>query len=406
MTEKRNITKEDIFLEARLRAEGCQVEVKKVGKEWEHGNIYQSVVLDGCDIVMGLWQNPASHLKVIFDGDNATISEGDEILGTGTPEERASWRDKPLSDGTPVQSAGIPWNADILSIIMGQVGCAHAAGGKACKYCFMAAIPAGTTMPTMPPSDFERGKARAVEAIIVALQNGWRGEILFTGGTPPRARHGKITDEMERIINQMRDAVGEEVLSQNQIAEALFSPPDDLGLLHRWKDIGLNSTEFDTQIVAPDYFKAICPGRGEKSRWIEAQIASAEVFGRGRGATTGIVIGLEPMAGLLEGIEELISNGVFTQIFNFIPIPGGPYGGMMPPSAAWFVEAAEKIVDIYLRHADTFDVDLTEDTRFGYTRKGRSFYLSIVDDEMARRLQEMGKLAPGLPKQDGIELAA
>ena len=74
---------------------------------------------------------------------------------------------------------------------------------------------------------------------------------------------------------------------------------------------------------------------------------------------------------------------------------------MMPPSAQWYVEACEKIVDIYLRYADTFDVDLTEDTRFGYTRKGRSFYISIVDDEMSRRLQEMGKLGPGLPKQDG-----
>jgi hypothetical protein len=69
------------------------------------------------------------------------------------------------------------------------------------------------------------------------------------------------------------------------------------------------------------------------------------------------------------------------------------------------VEASEKIADIYLRYADTFDVDLTEDTRFGPTRKGRSYSVSIVDDEMSRRLQEMGKLGPGLPKQDGIELA-
>ena len=79
---------------------------------------------------------------------------------------------------------------------------------------------------------------------------------------------------------------------------------------------------------------------------------------------------------------------------------------MMPPSASWYVEASEKIADIYLRYADTFDVDLTEDTRFGPTRKGRSSFASIVDDEWPRRLQEMGKLGPGLPKQDGIELAA
>ncbi len=113
MAEKRNINREDIFLEARLRAEGSQIEVKNVKKEFEHGNIYQSVVLDDCDIVMGLWQNPNSHLKVVFDGDDVTISDGDEVLGAGTPEARASWRDKLLSDGTTVQDA-MMWNAAVV----------------------------------------------------------------------------------------------------------------------------------------------------------------------------------------------------------------------------------------------------------------------------------------------------
>ncbi len=74
---------------------------------------------------------------------------------------------------------------------------------------------------------------------------------------------GRLTDEMERILTQFCASVGDEILSQNHISEALFSPPDDLGLLYRWRDIRLSSTEFDTQIVDPDYFKAICPGRGE-----------------------------------------------------------------------------------------------------------------------------------------------
>ena len=60
----------------------------------------------------------------------------------------------------------------------------------------------------------------------------------------------------------------------------------------------------------PDYFKAICPGRGDQSRWIEAQTAAAEIFGRGRGSTTDVVMGTEPMAGLLEGIEERINPDV------------------------------------------------------------------------------------------------
>lgn len=400
-TEKRNITKEDIFLEARLRSEGARIEMKKTATS---GHSYLAVVMDECDIVIGIWHNPSSHLLVSFDGDVVTISEMGKVLGTGRPEVRPSWRDNLCSDGTTAQDALPMWNADIASIFL-SVPCFHALGGKPCKYCIVSSTPT-SAMPTRDPSDFEARKTRNVEAVGIALKNGWRGTILFTGGTPKPTplRHEQLTDEMEKIIKQLRKSVGDKILSQNHISEALFSPPEDLGLLQRWKDIGLNSTEFDTQIVAPEYFKAICPGRGEQNRWTEAQAASADIFGRGRGATTGIVMGLEPMDGLLKGIEERISKGVFTQLFNFIPILGTPYGGMMPPSARWFQIAAEKIVDIYLRYADTFEVDLTEDTRFGYTRKGRSFYLSIVDDEMSRRLQEMGKLEPGLPKQDGMEL--
>ena len=45
--------------------------------------------------------------------------------------------------------------------------------------------------------------------------------------------------------------------------------------------------------------------------WQEAQEAAAEVFGRGRGSVANVVTGIEPMAGLLEGIEERTAKGVY-----------------------------------------------------------------------------------------------
>ncbi|KKN81328.1 hypothetical protein LCGC14_0320750 [marine sediment metagenome] len=407
MTEKRTITKEDIFLEARVRSEGAQIEFKNASPDWQpdRADLYQyNVILDGCDIAIGLWNNPSSHLKVVFNDEHATIFDNDEVLGTGKQGMRPSWHNLLLNDGTSIRDANTLWSADIADIMLSSRCTTY----PPCKYCSNSStlVPFRDfglyrSEPTL--SAFEELKARNVEATAIALQNGWRGTILFTGGTPPRSQHDKITDEMERILNQLRDTVGNEILSQNQIMVTLFSPPKDLDLLYRWKDIGINATEFETELVDPNYFKAICPGKGEPKFWTEAQAASVEIFGHGRGSTTGIVMGLEPMDGMLKGIEERISKGVFTQLFTFMPIVGSPYEGFMPPSAKWFVEASEKIVDIYLRYANTFDVDLTEDTRFGYTRNGRSYYLSIVDDEMSRRLQEMGKLGRGLPKQEGIE---
>ncbi|MEE9281698.1 MAG: radical SAM protein [Myxococcota bacterium] len=324
MTEKRNMTKEDVFLEARIRSEGVRIEVINKPATWD---LFRSIVMDGCELVVGLWENPYSRLEAIIDGDHVIISDMGEALGTATLQRRPSWRNELLSDGTTVQNA-IPWNPDIASIFL-QYQCTTALSANACKYCAVSALPDGAMLPSMPPGAFEAMKARSVEAITIALQNGWRGTILFTGGTPPRSRkdYGQVTDDMERVMTQFRESIDDEILSQIHFSEALFSPPDDLGLLEKWRDIGLNSTEFDSQVMDPDYFKAICPGRGDQRRWIEAQAASAEVFGRGLGATTAVVMGIEPMAGLVEGVEERIKRGVFTQVLTFVPAPGTPYGG-------------------------------------------------------------------------------
>jgi biotin synthase-related radical SAM superfamily protein len=203
-------------------------------------------------------------------------------------------------------------------------------------------------------------------------------------------------------MERFHASVDADVLSELQIAPQVY-PPSDLGELHKWKRFGINSTEFDIQVMDPAYFKAICPGRGEQQHWLEAQEAAAEIFGRGRGAVSNLICGLEPMAGMLEGVEERISKGVYSHPQIFYSIQGSDMTGMRAPTAEWYVEAFEKIADIYLRYADTTDVDLTEDDRWGYTRRGQSTFWTPFKDEFSRRLQEMGKLPPGLPYQYGIE---
>jgi hypothetical protein len=80
--------------------------------------------------------------------------------------------------------------------------------------------------------------------------------------------------------------------------------------------------------------------------------------------------------------------------------PGSAYEGFRPPSADWYIEATEKMADSFFRHEDKLDAPLMADNRHGYTRTGRSFHIMLVGDEISRRGQEMGKLGPGLPRQD------
>jgi hypothetical protein len=176
--------------------------------------------------------------------------------------------------------------------------------------------------------------------------------------------------------------------------------------MHVWKDLGVNAAEFDLEVMDPAYFKAICPGKSKSyphERWMEAQEAAVDIFGRGRGTYQSLVTGIEPMDSLVEGVEERISKGIYSAPLVIAPAPGSPYAQFRPPTAQWFVEVNEKIADSYFKYANTLDVNLLTDNRPGFTRMGLSYPLVLVRDEMARRLQEQGKFPPGLPSQDFIE---
>jgi len=406
MIDKRNVTKADILLKTKLLAEGARVEVKgTLLRQATQGGFGHNphIVFDGCDITVAVLSNPRSRLDVLIDGNDVTISDMGEVQGTATLQSRPAWLDRPMGDGTPLSSAFDYDSAFVATILIGN-RCYSYDSGKTCRFCGL-----GHDFAQMGPLwsfDGTVGFAqRQIDATALAVESGWRGAILFVGGlTPPNRRGQHMTDLFETYMARFHERLDADTLSELQIAADIY-PPDDLAALDKWKSFGINSCEFDSEVMDPAYFRAICPAKGEKKRWHEAQEAAAEVFGRGRGASSLVVAGIEPMAQLVEGIEERISKGVYMQPFAYQSYPNAPMEGMVPPSAEWFMEANEKIVDIYMRYADTFDVDLTEDDRWGYTRRGQSYSPSPSDDEKSRRLQEMGKLSPGLPKQDGIELA-
>ncbi len=400
MTEKRNITKEDIFLKARILSEGVRIQVKKAP---EKGTPYRPLVLDGCDLVVMLLQNTYSRLEAVIDGDDVTISDMGMVLGAGKLQVRRSWLDEPMSDGKPAENAHLMSgnSASILNIAM-HLRCYNYDSGKGCKYCGLFANPATKSLPADVARSITTGQ---VELAIIAARNGWRGTLSITGGARPPSQRGKDIEDLERVMAQLNESLDDATLSQLHIAPNIY-PPDDFADLYQWKDLGINAVEFDLEVMDPAYFKAICPGKSEAyshERWKAAQEAAAEVFGRGRGAFQTLVTGIEPMPALVEGVEERISKGVYSAPLVIAPTLGSAYEQFRPPRAEWIVEAAEKMADAYFKYADTLDVDLLTDNRAGFTRMGLSYPLNLVIDEMMRRLQEQGKNPPGLPSQDFIE---
>ena len=402
MTEKRNITKEDIFLKARILSEGVRIEVKKL-PEKGMSRVRRPLVLDGCDIVTFLIPNPYSRLEAIIEGDDVTISDMGKVLGSGKQEVYRSWHDELMKNGGPADTVftGSGSSASIINLVM-NIRCYNYDSGQGCKYCGLFANPLTRNLPN---SVIHQITELQVEMAIIAVQNGWRGTFAITGGALPPKQRGQMTDGLERVMMQLSKSLDDKILSQLHIAANVY-PPEDFEEMDKWKDLGINAAEFDLEVMDPAYFKAICPGKSKahnQEYWKNAQEAAVEVFGRGRGVFQSMVTGIEPMSSLVEGIEERISKGVYSAPLVFVPTPGSPYERFRPPTADWFVETNEKIADVYFRYANTLDVNLLTDNRPGFTRVGLSYPNIILRDELARRLQEQGKFPPGLPSQDFIE---
>ncbi|MHA2180300.1 MAG: radical SAM protein [Promethearchaeota archaeon] len=398
--EKRRITKDDIFLKARILSEGVRINVKNPP---EKGPYFRPFVMDGCDLVVLLIPNHYSRLEAIIDSEDVLISDMGKILVSGKLEVWRPWLDKTMNDGRPVKDVFLLSGSSIsiINIIM-NFRCFNYDSGQGCKYCGLFAYPINKTPSIDRVPDIT---ALHVEMAVIAAQNGWRGTLSITGGALPPSQHDQMVNRLEKVMDQLRESLDEKILSQLHVAPNIY-PPDDLEEMYLWKDMGVNAAEFDLEVMDPAYFKAICPGKAKAyshNRWKEAQEVAVDIFGRGRGSFQSMVTGIEPMSSLVKGLEERISKGVYSAPLVIVPARGSPYEQFRPPTADWFVDVNVKIADSYFRYADTLDVNLLTDDRPGFTRMGLSYPSILVRDEMVRRLQEQGTFPPGLPSQDFIE---
>ena len=241
MTITRNTTRDDVLLKTRIFAEGVRYEFRGESL-WdpiheEEAPKVPIIMLDGCDLYTRTRPNPRSRIDVIIEGNNVTITEAGEVLGTGILEPRATWRDAPLPSGGIVDDAFM--GSAIWSDIPISNRCYACDFGGACKFCGAGAAYARGG----PLMEFDQIVATAephIEATSVAIQNGWSGMILFVGGAlPPDKRGSWTTDLFEAMMERFRHYLDDATIAANSFHSYVY-PPDDLGEMNKWKSFGIN----------------------------------------------------------------------------------------------------------------------------------------------------------------------
>jgi len=385
MSEKRNISEEDIQLKSRILSEGVNMSDMDLLRAFKENSQYglRPFIQDGSGIQAAYVPNKYSRLTMTLDGEGATITDSGEVLGQGRLMEFPEWLDMPLSNGEPALSSINYYSPNVINIQMNNA-CYNWAKKRQCRYCSLFAQ--GAVEFTHEKRQ-ELAKLRA-ETVKIAVDNGWHGVFIIGGGQLPPDRRTEILDRMSMFIEPIKEAIGEEAFAKNPRIINNY-PPKDLSEMEKWKERGISGTSFDVEIMDPAFFAAICPGKVEYAPhefWLEAQNASAEIF---EWTTAGIVIGLEPMEGLLKGLKNRLTNGVIPLTFSWLPAPGSTFEKHRPPNAEWIMEYASQAADFFLEHASQEMLDQITGKSDNPIFGGNQPYppINIVGDFVKLRLQ-------------------
>jgi len=439
MTETIKVTKEDIHLKARLISEGVRVnwpdgpvqkapqkiqevdlpkkidgsDTKKVmelyAKALQGGDsvigLGATFKLDGSGLIAPIYPNQHSRLEFTAKDNEVTLTDGGEVVATGRTSNRPEWINEKLSNGMPVTVALPGMSKSIINVVF-NLSCINYNTGRGCRYCNLFANPVSKRIVMTSKETLREYAKLQAEAIKIATDNGWHGNLAISGGAFAPAQRGEYLERLDIVLTEVRNAVGDEKFNKLRKTYNHY-PPENFDDMHDWKEIGIDATSIDLEVLDDAYFAAICPGKNAYKPlpyWKEAQEASVDIFGPIFGTTGCVVVGIEPMSTLTKGIDERLSKGVMPLPLVFFSAPGSAYWGFRAPTAEWIVEASDKMVDSYMKHMPKYLPALAKmrgGKGGGRPPRRETTHLSVVFDELERRVQE---LMGGLIKQPKQEV--
>ena len=354
-----------------------------------------SLIMDGSKLWLPIYPNQHSRLEYTLEKGIGTIYERDQVLATGRLRERPEWLDAKLSNGLSIEAALPAASVSTINVVL-SLSCMNYNTKRGCRYCNFFANPVSKKISMLPKDTLKDWAHYQAEAVRIATEGGWRGVIALSGGALAPAQRGEYLERLEIVINALRENINEEVLSELTLVYNYYAP-EDFSDMKKWKELGITATSIDLEVMDPAYFSAICPAKAAykpHEYWKKAQEAAVDVFGP-LYSTGCVVMGIEPMSTLVNGIDERLSKGVMPNILMFFSTPGSAYWGFRPPTASWIVEASNKIVDSFLKYAPKWIAksqrmakkEGKSKSELKIDRDGR---MSIVFDELARRLKEIG----------------
>jgi hypothetical protein len=223
--------------------------------------------------------------------------------------------DKNLRDGSPIIQTAVT-HADRVRISPVN-GCS-----MTCNYCD---IPFDKA-PDSPKYRGTKPITNLLESIDIALADSKlpAKHILISGGTPRKSDYMYEAEVYETVAQTFPEVD----------VDIMMVPMPGIMDLKRLKAAGINGFSINLELYNEEIAKGIMRNKAKamRSLYLDFIDQATNEFGLGK-VRSLLLVGLEPIADTLRGVEELARRGCDPVLSPFRPDPITPLGNLQPPSA-------------------------------------------------------------------------
>lgn len=268
------------------------------------------------------------------------IYEDGRRLASAMPADRPRFYDLSTADGTPYWQLALMHLDSLASTVLQT--CAYWGNDDQCKFCGIGvSLDSGSTVKVKRPEHL-------AEVAVAAKELDGAVDITLTTGSTYGKDRGALY--VAKCGHAMKEASGLPV-------EVQFEPPEDLTVIDRVADLGIDSLGIHVETFDPAVLARIAPPKARTGieRYFEAWEYAVERFGEGQ-VTTYVILGMgEDPDLIVEGCKRAIDIGVYPFIVPLRPVPGSLMADAVPPSPAYTERVARQVAPYLVERGITAD---------------------------------------------------
>ena len=219
-------------------------------------------------------------------------------VATAAPADRPRFYDMTTEDGTPYWKLALMHMDSLASTVLQT--CAYWGNENQCHFCGI-----GVSLASESTTIVKRPEQLAEVAVAAAKYDGAVDITLTTGSTRGKDRGALY---VSRCGSAMKEASGLPV-------EVQFEPPEDLGVIDRVADLGIDSVGIHVETFDPAVLARVAPPKAKTGieHYFKAWEYAVKRFGEGQ-VSTYVILGMgEDPELTIEGCKRAIDIGVYRE---------------------------------------------------------------------------------------------